>query len=101
MPLMPCNFAETKRKKMAKQQTKFTNILDTEMFGDEREQYYFDIKKAANQKHYLRITNRRQGPGAACKRTQIILFEEDLAFFVEAVTMLLGRHATGNLGISC
>ncbi len=86
---------------MEKQRTKFTNILDTEMFGDEREQYYFDIKKAANQKHYLRITNRRQEADATYKRTQIILFEDDLAFFVEAVTMLLGRHATGNLGVSC
>jgi DNA repair protein RadC len=98
---MPCNFAETKPNKMEKQRTKFTNILDTEMFGDEREQYYFDIKKAANQKHYLRITNRRQEADATYKRTQIILFEDDLAFFVEAVTMLLGRHATGNLGVSC
>lgn len=86
---------------MENQKTKFTNILDTEMFGDEREQYYFDIKKAKNQKHYLRITNRRHEPDDTYKRTQIILFEEDLPFFVEAISMLLGRHATGNLGISC
>jgi len=86
---------------MEKQKSKFTNILDTEMFGDDHEQYFFDIKKAKNHKHYLRITNRRQEADETYKRTQIVLFEEDLAFFVEAVTMLLGRHATGNLGISC
>jgi hypothetical protein len=86
---------------MEKQKTKFTNILDTEMFGDEHEQYYFDIKKAKNEKHYLRITNRRYEPDDTYKRTQIIFFEEDLPFFVEAISMLLGRHATGNLGISC
>jgi DNA repair protein RadC len=91
----------TKRKKMEQKKTKFTNILDTEMFGDEREQYYFDIKKAKNQKHYLRITNRKKERDESYKRIQIILFEEDLAFFVEAITMLLGRHVTGNLGISC
>ena len=86
---------------MENKKPKFTNILDTEMFGDEREQYYFDIKKAKNEKHYLRITNRRQEPDDSYKRTQIIFFEEDLPFFVEAISMLLGRHATGNLGISC
>ncbi len=86
---------------MENKKTKFTNILDTEMFGDDREQYYLDIKKAKNQKLYLRITNRRQESDETYKRTQIILFEEDLAFFVEAIMMLLGRHATGNLGISC
>jgi DNA repair protein RadC len=86
---------------MQKQQTKFTNILDSEMFGDEREQYYFDIKKAKNQRHYLRITNRTREPDQSYNRTRIILFEEDMPFFIEALTMLLGRHATGNFGISC
>lgn len=86
---------------MAQQQKKFANILDTEMFGDDKQQYYFDIKKAKNQKHYLRITRRRQIENDTFKRTEIILFEDDLGFFVEAITMLLGRHATGNLGISC
>ena len=81
--------------------TKFTNILDTEMFGNDSEQYYFDIKKARNNRHYLRITNRKKETDDTFKRTQIVLFEDDLAFFVEAVTNLLGRHASGNLGISC
>ena len=39
---------------------KFTNILDTEMFGDDRKQYYFDIKKTKNERIYLQITNRQQ-----------------------------------------
>ena len=86
---------------MKKQTTKFTNVLDTEMFGDERRQYYFDIKKAKNDKYYLRITDRRQAPDETFIRSQVILFEDDLGFFVEAIIMLLGRHATGNLGASC
>jgi len=86
---------------MQKQKPKLTNIIDTEMFGDDQEQYYLDIKKAKNNKHYLRITNRRQEAGETYKRSQVVLFEEDLPFFVEAITMLLGRYATGNLGISC
>ena len=86
---------------MAKQTTKFANVLDTEMFGDEKKQYYFDIKKAKNETHFLQITNRKGDPEQGYKRTHIILFEDDLPFFVEAITMLLGRHASGNLGVSC
>ena len=93
--------SEQNTKKMESKKTMLTNILDTEMFGDDKRQYYFDIKKAKNQTHYLRITNRRQVENDTFKRTEIILFEEDLGFFVEAITMLLGRHASGNLGISC
>jgi hypothetical protein len=86
---------------MEKQKPRFMNVLDTEMFGDDRKQYYFDIKKAKNEKHFLQITNRKLDAEDTFKRTHIILFEDDLPFFVEAITMLLGRHATGNLGISC
>ena len=85
---------------MQKQKPKLTNIIDTEMFGDDQEQYYLDIKKAKNNKHYLRITNRRQEADEPFKRTQIIFFEDDLPFFVEAISMLIGRHAAGNLGVS-
>jgi DNA repair protein RadC len=85
---------------MEKRKTKFTNVLDSEMFGDDRRQYYFDIKKAKNNKHYLRITDRRQEPDETYKRTQIILFEDDLGFFVEAVSMLLGRFSAGQIGAS-
>ena len=86
---------------MAKQATQFANILDTEMFGDEREQFYFDIKKAKNERHFLQITNRKRDADEGYKRSHIILFEDELPFFVEAITMLLSRHASGNLGISC
>jgi hypothetical protein len=86
---------------MAKQRTKFTNVVDTEMFGDDSRQYYFDLKKAKNERHFLQITNRTLDAGETYRRTHIILFEDDLPFFVEAITMLLSRHATGNLGISC
>ena len=86
---------------MEKQRTKLTGILDTEMFGNDKTQYYFDIKKAKSDKHYLRITRRDQPEPNQFKRTEIILFEDDLGFFVEAVSMLLGRFSSGNMGISC
>jgi len=86
---------------MEKPKTKLTGILDSEMFGNHKTQYYLDIKKAKTQKHYLRITRRDQQDADNFNRTQVILFEEDLAFFVEAITMLLGRYSNGTMGISC
>jgi DNA repair protein RadC len=86
---------------MKKKKTLSRNVLDSEMFGDENKQYYFDIKKGKNEALFLQITNRNLAAKDEYKRTHIILFEDDLVFFVEALTMLLGRHATGNLGASC
>lgn len=80
---------------------KLTPILDSEMFDNGREQYYFDMKRTVNQKMYLRITNRRPQNDLTYKRSQVVFFEEDLPFLVEAITMLLGRAASSNLGISC
>jgi DNA repair protein RadC len=86
---------------MEKTKNLFRNVLDTEMFGNENKQYYFDIKKGKNEALFLQITNRNLTVDDQYKRTHIILFEDDLTFFVEALTMLLGRHASGNLGASC
>lgn len=86
---------------MEKQQTKLSGILDTEMFGNGKRQYYFDIKIAKNKRHYLRITRRDLQAVDTYKRTAIILFEDDMPFFVEAISMLLGRYTSGNMGGSC
>jgi hypothetical protein len=86
---------------MEEKRNLFRNVQDSEMFGDENKQYYFDIKKGKNDAIFLQITNRNLTVADAYKRTHIILFEDDLFFFVEALTMLLGRHAPGNLGASC
>ena len=85
---------------MKTRQSKTTGILDSEGFSSKNRQYYFDIKQAANQQYYLRITRRDQATDATFKRREIIFFEEDIAFFVEAMTMLLGRYSAGQLGVS-
>lgn len=77
-----------------------TNILDSETFGDDKRQYFIDLKKAKNNTHYLRITRRDEEKNKVCKRTQIILFEDDLGFFVEALSMVLGRLCHGETGVS-
>jgi DNA repair protein RadC len=76
------------------------NILDSERFGDDKRQYFIDLKKARNQKHYLRITRQDEEQENIYKRTQLVLFEEDLGFFVEALSMVLGRYSNGQIGIS-
>ena len=86
---------------MENQRLKFNGVLDCETFGDRNRQYFLDIKQTANKRPYLAITRRDQTEDNPCTRSQVTLFEDDLQFFVEAVTMLLGRYATGNLGISC
>lgn len=73
--------------------------MDTEMFGDDNCQFYFDIKMARSKKHYLRITRRDKMEDDSYKRTQIILFEDDLGLFVEAISMLLVRFSHGQTGL--
>jgi DNA repair protein RadC len=77
-----------------------TNILDSERFGDDKRRYFIDLKKTRNDKHYLRITRRDEQKENNYKRTQIILFEDDLGFFVEALSMVLGRFSQGQTGVS-
>lgn len=85
---------------METHKTKLSGILDTEMFASQNRQYYFDIKKTKNQKHYLRITRRDLETGETFKRREIIFFEDDIQFLVEAMSMLLGRYSAGQLGAS-
>ena len=85
---------------MKKPQNKLTGILDTEGFGSQNRQYYLDIKQTSSRRYYLRITRRDQTAEETFQRHEIIFFEEDIQFLVEAMTMLLGRYSAGQLGIS-
>jgi len=76
------------------QNSKFDNILDYETFGDNQRSYYFDIKQARNNKHYLRITRRdATKEKKTYKRTQVIFFEDEIPFLVEALSMVLTRYS--------
>jgi hypothetical protein len=85
---------------MKAQQRKLSGIVDTEGFTNKNRQYFFDIKRSKDQQHYLRITRRDQVEAETFKRREIIFFEEDIEFMVEAMTMLLGRYSAGQLGVS-
>jgi hypothetical protein len=85
---------------MEPHETKLSGILDTEMFASQNRQYYLDIKKTKNQRYYLRITRRDQETDETFKRKEIIFFEDDIQFLIEAMSMLLGRYSAGQLGAS-
>lgn len=85
---------------MEPHKTKLSGILDTEMFASQNRQYYLDIKKTKNQRYYLRITRRDQETDETFKRKEIIFFEDDIQFLVEAMSMLLGRYSAGQLEAS-
>ncbi|TSJ40921.1 hypothetical protein FO440_14385 [Mucilaginibacter corticis] len=85
---------------MEKHKTKLTGIIDSEYFFNQNRQFYLDIKQAKNKNHYLRITRRDQAKDESFTRYEIIFLEDDLQFLVEAMSMLLGRYSSGQLGIS-
>ena len=73
---------------------KLNRILDSEYFGEGKRLYFIDIKKSRLEKPYLCIT-RLDRSADATRRSQIIIFEDDLPFFVEALSMVLGRLSYG------
>ena len=69
---------------------------DTEYFGDGDRYYFLDIIDIGDDRHYLAITRSDKHPsGKGYLRNQVILFEDDLFLFVEALTTVLGRLSAG------
>lgn len=77
------------------------NRLDTERFGEQGRLYFIDLLRAKNNKPYLQITRSDLAGKNQYERSTVILFEDDFEFFVEALTMLLGRYSHGELQSSC
>jgi len=70
--------------------------IDSEAFGEGARHYFLDLFLAQNNTRYLRITHSDYNAAGSYDRKQLIVFEEDIFFFVEALTMLLGRAAQLN-----
>lgn len=72
--------------------------LASESFSHGRIHYFIDVKRATNNTHFVLITSSEQFRGdEKYYRRTIQLWEEDLAMFVEALTMVLGQLAHGQL----
>lgn len=74
--------------------------LASETFSHGRKHYFIDIKKAANDRHFLLITSSEQYENEPkFYRQTVQLWEEDLAVFVEAFSMVLSKLAYGQLAL--
>jgi hypothetical protein len=72
--------------------------LASETFGHGRKHYFIDVKKATNDTHFVLITSSEQFQNdSKYYRRTIQLWEEDLARFVEALSMVLSKLAYGEL----
>jgi DNA repair protein RadC len=76
--------------------TNYPNLA-SETFSHGKKHYFIDIKKASNDTHFLLITSSEQYDGDKYHRRTIQLWEEDLGFFVEALSMILSQLAYGEL----
>src|ERR1700750_1041277 len=71
--------------------------LDSESFGYGKRHYFIDIKKAVNNSHFLLISRSDKVDDQKYVRKTIQLWEEDLGWFVEALSMVLGRFANDEM----
>ena len=72
--------------------------LASETFSHGRKRYYIDVKKAVNDTYFVLITLDESFPNHDTNyRRTIQLWEEDLAFFVEALSIVLSKIAYGEL----
>ncbi|MDB5158295.1 MAG: hypothetical protein JWR50_3002 [Mucilaginibacter sp.] len=72
--------------------------LDSEMFGENGRFYFLDLNMARNATRYLVITRSDKLGENNYKRDRVILFEEEIPFFIEALSMVLTRFSHGEEG---
>jgi hypothetical protein len=76
--------------------TNYPNLA-SETFSHGKKHYFIDLKKASNDTHFLLITSSERYEEDKFHRRTIQLWEEDLGFFVEALSMILSQLAYGEL----
>ena len=74
----------------------FSNLLETEMFGDGIRHYFVDLRMARNHTPYLQITRSDRVTGenepAKYERAEVRIFEEEIGMLIEAMSTVLGRY---------
>jgi len=80
----------------AQRTTNYPNLA-SENFAHGKKRYFIDVKKAANDSHFLLITSSEQYGEGEYHRQTVQLWEEDLGMFVEGLSMVLRRLAHGDL----
>ena len=63
-------------------------ILESESFSSANKYYFIDFKRASNHSDYIKITRSDRNNDGTYGRQQIVIFEENFHFFIEAFSML-------------
>lgn len=69
--------------------------LASESFGNGKKHYFIDVKKAVNDTHFILVTSSEKYDTDKYYRQTVQIWEEDLAFFVEALSMVLTQMTCG------
>ncbi|WP_316818436.1 UPF0758 domain-containing protein [Pedobacter nyackensis] len=64
------------------------NTLATETFSNRNMHYFLDFKVAENNSNYIRIARSDQQPDQSYVRSQVVIFEEDFHFLIQAFASL-------------
>ncbi|GAA4910508.1 UPF0758 domain-containing protein [Mucilaginibacter defluvii] len=75
--------------------TKYPSLV-SESFGHGKKHYFIDVKKAVNDSHFILVTSSERYGENQYHRQTVQLWEEDLAFFVEALSMVLTQMTCGD-----
>jgi hypothetical protein len=68
-------------------------LLATESFSNNRKHYFLDFKRAANNSQYIKIVRSDEQADHTYKRSEVIIFEEDFEFLIEAFSALFKSAA--------
>ncbi|MES2378461.1 MAG: UPF0758 domain-containing protein [Bacteroidota bacterium] len=75
-------------------QTNYPNLA-SESFGHGNKRYFIDVKKAVNDTHFVLLTSSEKYEDNKYHRQTIQFWEEDLAFLVEGLTVILTEMTCG------
>jgi hypothetical protein len=63
-------------------------VLVTESFSNGKKHYFLDFRKAVNDTKYITITRSDQVAEGIYKRSEVVVFEEDFEFLIQAFSSL-------------
>lgn len=69
------------------------NIIATEKFFTKRRNYFFDFRKAVNNKNFINLVCSEKQPDNTYKRACIMIWEDHFEFLIEALSSLFSNAA--------
>jgi len=69
------------------------NIIATEKFFTKHRNYFFDFRKAVNNKNFINLVCSEKQPDNTYKRACIMIWEDHFEFLIEALSSLFSNAA--------